>query len=207
MPGYEVDVIDIGLKLEDALAMGKRPESQTVESRLDSKVEAALTDVEREHFVGEERQVIKDGKRKTQWLVKRVELNDLSSPQLVEYVERKLTENGACPKVIPPPRALAARTERLYREEMRGWVENAVDEVLDVDKLKDKMIREFQERFKLHGSKSWVETGFKRDDAQSWRDAVKSTLWAAYDTKHKHGLQDAVREYILETVREDEGTQ
>jgi hypothetical protein len=159
-----------------------------------------LTDVEREHFVGTERRIFKNGKHKLQWLVKRVELNDLSSPQLVEYVEKKLKEHGACPKVVPPPQALAPRSERMYREEMRGWVESAIDDVLDVDELKDKMIAEFQERFKLQGSESWIKTGFKHDDTQSWRDAVKSTLWAAYDTKHKHDLKDAVRNHISETV-------
>jgi hypothetical protein len=72
--------------------------------------------------------------------------------------------------------------------------------VIGTDDLKKKMVEEFQERFRLQGAKSWIETGFKRDDTQSWRAAVKSTIQAAYDAKHKDELHDAVRECILETV-------
>ena len=206
MPGYSVEVIDIGLRLEDALAMDKRPETQTVDSRLDAKVEAELTDLEREYFVGEERKVTKNGKEKSQWVVKRIELNDLSSPQLVEYVERKLKENDARGKVIPPEDEMASLAEGLYREKVRTWVERVIDGILKTDDLKTKMVKEFQERFKLQGAQAWIKTEFEhRDDSKSWRGAVKDTLEAAYTTKHHDALRAAVRQYITETVAaEDE---
>ena len=47
-------------------------------------------------------------------------------------------------------------------------------------------------------------TGFKRDDAQSWREALKAILQAAYDAKHKDALEKAVRESIRNTVADDE---
>jgi hypothetical protein len=201
MPGYSVEVIDIGLKLEDALAMGKRPETQRVDSRLDAKVEVELTDLEREYFVGEERKVMKNGKEKTQWVVKRIELNDLSSPQLVEYVEDKLKENDARGKVIPPEEEMAPLAEGLYREKLRTWVEDVIDAMLKTDDLKAKMAQEFQERYKLQGAQAWIKTEFEhRDDSKGWREAVKDTLDAAYTTKHRAALRDAVREYITETV-------
>jgi hypothetical protein len=62
------------------------------------------------------------------------------------------------------------------------------------------MVEEFEERFKLQGARAWIETGFKRDDTLSWRDALKGTLQAIYDAKHKTDLEVAVREYIRETV-------
>ena len=45
--------------------MGKRPETFTRKSRLDEKTEATLSDLEREHFVGEER---KDANGKSYWI-------------------------------------------------------------------------------------------------------------------------------------------
>jgi hypothetical protein len=201
MPGYSVEVIDIGLKLEDALAMGKRPETQTVDSRLDAKVEAELTDLEREYFVGEERKVTKDGKEKTQWVVKRVELNDLSSPQLVEYVERKLKENGARGKVIPREEEMVGLVEGLYREKFGTWVENEISELLGIADLKAELAEEFQERYKLQGAPAWIETEFEHgDDSKSWRDAVRGTLQAAHTTKHRDALRGALRERISKTV-------
>ncbi len=201
MPGYSVDVIDIGLELADALALGKRPETQTVDSRLDTKVEAELTDLEREYFVGEEHTVTKNGKEKPQWVVKRIELNDLSSPQLVEYVESKLKEKEARGKVVPPEGEMASLAEDLYQEKLRAWVGHAIDETLRTDELKAKMVEQFQERFKLQGARAWVETEFeRRDDSKSWRAAVKDTLQAAYAAKHRGALEGAVREYIQEIV-------
>ena len=203
MPGYSVNVIDIGLMLEDALALGKRPETFTRKSKMDGAVEAELTEVEREHFVGEER---KDSEGKPYWIAKRVELNDLSSPQLVEYVERKLKAHDVRGKVIPPDEALAERREAMYRKKVGSWVDDLIAEMLATDDLKDRMVEEFEERFKLRGAKAWIKgpQGFKGDDTISWRDAMKSTLQAAYATKHKDALQEAVREYIRETVADRE---
>jgi hypothetical protein len=63
----------------------------------------------------------------------------------------------------------------------------------------------FRERFRLQGSKAWIEAGFKRDDSQNWRAVVKDTLHAAYDAKHEDALRDAVKEHVLKTVAaEDE---
>src|SRR5215217_11239 len=206
MPGYSVEVIDIGLKLEDALELGKRPETQTVDSRLDAKVEAELTDLEREYFVGKERKVTKDGKEKTQWVVKRVELNDLSSPQRVEYLERKLKENDARGKVIPPEEEMAGLAEDLYREKSGKWVGNLIDELLGIDDLKAELAEEFQERYELQGAHAWIKTEFEHgDDNKSWRDLVNDTLQIAYITKHRDPLRAAVREHISKTVAaEDE---
>jgi hypothetical protein len=88
----------------------------------------------------------------------------------------------------------------MYRKEFEGWVDEIISEMLATDDLKEKMVVEFEERFKLQGAKAWIGTGFKDDDTQSWRDAVKSTLRRAYTAKHKGALQEAVREYIRETV-------
>ena len=201
MPGYSVDVIDIGLKLEDALALGKRPETYTRKNKLDGKTEAELTAIEREHFIGEER---KDDKGKPYWISHRVELNDLSSPQLVEYVEGKLREHDALGKVIPEGDALKERREALFRKKVGEWVESIVDEMLGTGELKEKMVDSFEKHFKLQGARAWVETGFKSDDTQSWRDAVKTTLQHAYDAKHKDALRDAVQEHIRDAVAAEE---
>jgi hypothetical protein len=200
MPGYSVDVIDIGLKLEDALDMGKRPETFTRKSRLDEKTEATLTDLEREHFVGEERM---DGNGKPYWIARRVELNDLSSPQLVEYVEGKLEEHAALGKVIPPDAALVQRREQMYQEKVDGWVDSIIAEVLGSSEFKKKLAKEFKERFKLEDARAWIDKGFERDDTQSWRVALNAALQDAYTREHKPDLEAAVRKHIRETVADE----
>lgn len=193
MPDHSVDVIDIGLNLEDALALGKEPETFTRRKRLDAAIELGLTEVEREHFVGEER---KDDKGKPYWIAKRVELNDLSSPQLVEYVERKLEESGIRGKVVPPDDALKKRCEAMYREKVGGWVDEAIAELLQSDQLKENLAKEHQERFGLEGAGGWIEEGFERDRSRSWRAALDKRLKELYKAEHEDDLRDAVRKHI-----------
>ena len=128
-----------------------------------------------------------------------------SDTRRIEYIERKLKENGVRDKVIPPEDALTERREKMYQEKIDGWVGEIIDEVLDTGELKRKMAEEFQGRFKLEGAERWIKAGFKRDATQSWRRALNATLDAAYRAKHGDALEEAVREYITEAAAtEDE---
>ena len=182
MPGYSVAVIDIGLKLEDALQMGKNPETFTRRNQLPATLEAELTDVEREHFVGEER-VDRNGKK--YWIAKRVELNDLSSPQLVAYVEEKLEENGVRGKVIPPDDVLADLVEEKYRALSAEWALAAIDRIICAPEFKREVADEFRDRFHLEGARSHIEEAFAKNRTLSWREAVEARLQAV------HGEHDA----------------
>jgi hypothetical protein len=94
MPGYAVEVIDLGLKLEETLTMDLGVEEFTRRKALPEGL--VLTDTEREYFEG--RQV---GRRA--WVCQRIELNAFSAPALVAYIEEKLQRSGVRGKVIPPP--------------------------------------------------------------------------------------------------------
>jgi hypothetical protein len=186
MPHHSVEVVDIGLTVEDALEMGLEPEPFSRKKGIPYTLRRRLSEEARECFVG--RRV-------------RFELNAiLPDTARIEYIERKLEENGVRGKVIPPYEALKERREAMYREKVRVWVGESIDEMLGVPDLKEKVAKEFQERFKLQGARAWVEAGFKRDDSQSWRDALKDTLQRAHDAKHKTDMEASVRKHIRETV-------
>jgi hypothetical protein len=197
MPGYSVEVYDLGLTVEQALEKGMEPEEFIRSSALPSGLEPTLAEgsIEREWFVGEHI----SGK---QYSCKRVELDDMTAPEAIEHIETQLREKGVRPKVIPPEEVLAERRGQMYRAKVESWVDEIIAEMLATDDLKVKMAEEFEERFKLQGAKAWIEgpLGFKGDDTLSWRDALKGTLQAAYEGKHKANLEEAVREYIRETV-------
>src|SRR5262249_53963292 len=97
MPGYDVDVKDLGLTLQEALDMGLEAEEFTRERAIPQGLK--LTDLERECFVG--RQVTSKS-----WICKRVELNAFTSPGLIAYIVRRLDECKAIGKVIPPKNKL-----------------------------------------------------------------------------------------------------
>jgi len=203
MPYYSVDVVDIGLTVEDALDMGLASEPFSRKKDISWELRMRLSDVAKEYLY--QRKVYGRG-----IIGQRFELNAiLPDTRRIEYIERKLEENGVRGKVIPPEEALKERRETMYREKVDLWVDEVIAEMLDADELKNKMACEFQERFKLQGAQAWIKTEFEhRDDSKSWRSVVKGTLQAAYATKHRDDLRGAVREYITEAVAaedEDEG--
>jgi hypothetical protein len=199
MPDYFVDVTDIGLTVEDALEMGLSPEPFSRKKNISWDLRSRLSGVAREYLY--QRPAYGRGIKGH-----RFELNAiLPDTSRIEYIERKLKEKDVRPKVIPPEDALAERRQSMYRAKVEAWVGDLVDEMLDTDDLKEKMVEEFQERFKLPGARTWIEAGFKRDDTLSWRAALKDTLQAAYEGKHKPALEEAVREYVKKSVGGDDG--
>src|SRR5215212_5383576 len=93
MPHHNVDVLDIGLNIADAVDMGLDPEPYYRKNGIPSTLRWRLTPLEREYFRGVRGQ--------------RFELNAiLPDTRRIEYIEEKLKENGVRGKVIPPDGAL-----------------------------------------------------------------------------------------------------
>jgi DNA topoisomerase VI subunit A len=196
MPDYSVDVVDIGLTVEDALEMGLASEPFYRKKDITWELRMRLSDVAKEYLY--QRDVYR-GVRGY-----RYELNAiLPDTRRVEYIECKLEEKGVRGKVIPPDEALAERREAMYREKVEGWVDEVIAEMLDADELKNKKVEEFQERFGLDAAREWIEKGFEDDRTQSWRDALKTKLEKLYKDEHSGDLRDSVREYVQESVKGD----
>ena len=196
MPDYSLDVVDIGLTVEDALDMGLASEPFYRKKNISWELRRRLSDVAKEYLYQ------RDGYRGVRG--RRFELNAiLPDTRRIEYIERKLEENGVRGKLIPPEEALAERREKMYREKVDGWVDEAIAEMLDLGELKNKMVEEFQERFGLDAAREWIEKGFEDDRAQSWRGVLKAKLEKLYEDEHSGDLRDAVREYVQESVDEE----
>jgi DNA topoisomerase VI subunit B len=99
MPEHHASVIDLGLRLEDGLAMGLGTEQFTRRKQLPRRVAAKLTERERASFVGK-RVVAPNGK--VSWVCERIELNAMTSPQLIQFIEDGLAHHNAAAKVVPP---------------------------------------------------------------------------------------------------------
>ena len=113
MPGHHVDVVDLGLTVDDAsrarhgvrdVLPGKRPAGPARAAA----VAAAL-----DWFTGTPCESRLHGKP-TKWRCRRVELNAFTSPGLIAYIEDGLRANGADGKVIPPAEVLADEARRQH---------------------------------------------------------------------------------------------
>jgi hypothetical protein len=131
MPGYHVDVTDIGLNLEDALAMDFECEEFTRQNALPEMLE--LNEVERQYFTGRQA-----GEKA--WICKRVELNAMSAPQLIEYIEAKLVEAGATAKVLPPEDVVRTEATEKHRGTLIGLAEQEIMSRLGVPRMVQRVL-------------------------------------------------------------------
>jgi hypothetical protein len=135
----------------------------------------------------------------------RFELNAiLPDTRRIEYIERKLEENGVRGKVIPPNDRLGELSGDLYREMQEAWIDERVKGMF-LEKVKEELVEEFKERFELEASsvRESIEEKFGEDRALSWRTAVKKRV-AELQEEHDTDLRDALREKVAEALKESE---
>jgi hypothetical protein len=133
MPDYTVEVIDLGLHLDDALARGLDSEEFTRVKVLPKGL--VLTEHEREYFEGEE--VWRDDEtEKRSWKCQRVELNAFTAPGLVEYIIERLEASGVRGKVIPPAEVVTTQARLVYEKEFDTLVDRVVRELIPLDRIK-----------------------------------------------------------------------
>jgi hypothetical protein len=128
-----------------------------------------LTDTELEYFEG--RQV---GRRA--WICRRVELNALSAPALVAYIEEKLLRSGVRGKVIPPDDVLPRLAREAYRQQMTAWVGRTLDALLSLDAITNVLVEAFAPRMPFGDARRWIEDGLAENATLSWCAALEAKL-------------------------------
>ena len=110
-------VIDLGLRLEEALAMGLTSEPVSYNTQVDPRESLRVcgaTEAECAFLVTERKIDIRNGKRHLYWLGQRIELNAMDSQQFLDWLERKLQDAGV-EKVVPDEDVLAVAYRQLRR--------------------------------------------------------------------------------------------
>jgi hypothetical protein len=96
MPGYAVEVTDLGLTVAEAKTNRLPTEAFTRKVALPARLQARLDAGEQAWFIGT------PTGRKNEHACKRVELNAFTGPDLVVCIERRLEDKGATAKLVPP---------------------------------------------------------------------------------------------------------
>ncbi len=191
MPGYDVDVIDIGLTVEDALDMNLDPEPFSRKKDISWELRMSLSDVAEEYLYRPYYGGVSG---------ERFELNSiLPDTSRIEYIERKLKENGVRGKVIPLEEELGDLADERYRELSARWVADAIDELISSEDFNKKIADEFIDEFELGESRSHIEERFEKDRSLSWRDALTARLEEVRE-KHKDTIKGAVRDAIEDAL-------
>lgn len=167
MPYYNVDVIDLGLWLKDAINMKLGTETFYRKNAVPYELVRELGPLEREKW--------KVDCRKT--TCERVELNAMTSPQLIEYIDKKLKESEAVGKVIPSPgEELQKLVGDFYDEKALKIVGDMILDELKIEEIKARIVDRISGKVPLKDALKWIEDAFEEDDSQSWKDASKDKL-------------------------------
>jgi hypothetical protein len=181
MPHHKVDVVDIGLTVEDALGMGLESEPFSRKKGIPWQVRRRLSDEAKEYFVDRQ---------------ERFELNAiLPDTRRIKYIERKLTENGVRLKVIPPEETLKELADKKYRSMSAEWVMEAIRELISYEEFEKEIADEWIDKFALHEARRHVEERFEKHRSLSWRGALKRRFEKVH-SEHRDDFKSAVEEKL-----------
>jgi hypothetical protein len=189
MPGYNVEVIDLGLTIAAAEEMSL--DAEPFERKQSIPIDLVIT------LDGRERDYFRHQKL-------RYELNAITPvSRRMEYIEEKLVENGVRPKMIPPEEELQKRASEMYHKRHKEWIDETLAGLLD-DEIKEELADELAGGFDLQGARRYIEEGFEEDGALPWRKILEDKLEAG-GQEHADGIREAVRGRVREALKESPG--
>lgn len=192
MPGYSVEVIDFGLRVEDALDMGLVPETFTREKALPLGLE--LTDVEKEFFTGRQQS------RKS-WIAQRIELNAMTGPELIDYIELRLKQARATEKVLPPTEVVLREATTTYYETLNNAITVEIEERLHLDEIV-KVVTDSLPKPVFDSLFEDIAEILKRNPPEYWRELVlprvrhkvaskiNSVDWSQFDRLYQRIMEE-----------------
>ena len=111
------DVVELGLRWDDLVGLDSEPvEYKQQKDPREYLAECGAT---------EEEQILVEGKQRNKWFGRRVEINAMTSGQLIEWLKKKLKEHGV-KKVIPEKETLLSAYRRaIYLQKPQAAIEES----------------------------------------------------------------------------------
>jgi hypothetical protein len=154
-----IEVIDIGLSVEEALRIGCASEPFTDDDALPRALRATLDGLELEYFEG--RQV-------------RFEINGIPSDSRIAYVEEQLREHGIRSKYIPPNDVLEEALEDDFASEIEYRVGRIIDHFVDKDAIVTTVMGDLRDEILLEDAAEFIRGRFEVEPTTTWSDVVDS---------------------------------
>jgi hypothetical protein len=191
MPNHNIDVIDLGLTVPQAIEYGLETEQFTRRKALPADLE--LDDAALEWFTGEP---IDAGYGKPHYECTRCELNAFSADELAEFIEAGLQRHDATTKLVPPADVLAEHVQEARDDALTDLVKTELARLVDVDAVVDQLLADRPELAVVDEDR--VRANFTDHPTRSWRSAAEQLV--SQDIDAVDGLVDAVREQIAEKL-------
>lgn len=198
MPDHRIQVYDLGLKVDEALAMGLLTETFTRKKALPSTLLPRLSDTERRMFEGNK---VRVGPDKFEWRdCERVEINAIPVRERVAYLERQLQAiPDLLPRVRPPAEVLLSRAQRAVREEIERRVRYELEQKIDLDGIVAAAVRQIGQpvTFKQDDLPGVLDGLQQKKPELSWRNALDQHIYRELD-----GAELDVEAAVAEAVRD-----
>ena len=139
MPNHNIEVIDLGLRVQDAIDLNINSETFTRKKKLAQDL--TLNAIELDYFGGK----LKVIDTKKSWVCQRIELNAMSAGELVDYIDKGISQaierRKLNKKVIPPEKTLNLKAQELFQIDLDAKVDEFIKEQLNVDELKAALLK------------------------------------------------------------------
>ena len=181
-PNHNIDVIDIGLSLGEALGMDLQTEIFYRKNALPSAL--VLNDLEKEKFTGTKR--IGSNKDKAVWKAERVELNALARDpdRFIEWVEQKLAEHGVAKKLVPPADVITRMARNKRSSLLQDRISEIVGEILDVDSIVAAVIEDHLDDIPIEHMPNAIQAWGRKLRPERWTDRIQRLVEdAIYDIR------------------------
>lgn len=184
MPNHNIEVIDLGLRVQDAIDLNISCETFTRKNKLSQGLE--LNAIERDYFGGK----LKVIGTKNSWVCQRIELNAMSAGQLVDYIDKGISRvidaQNIDKKVIPPEATLNDKANKLLKHDLGVKVDEAISQLLKVGNLKSELLKSI-------GGSSVFDQEFNQDVSEYLIDNELVAINDDLMTKIKELVEAAIK--------------
>ena len=196
MPDHNIQVIDLGLTVDDAIAKGLESEPATRDQALPTLILPRLSKTATQWFQGQVAARDVHGKPR-QWRYQRVELNAFSSPQLIAYIEEGLARHGALGKVIPPGDVILQDVYSSEQASLTVMVKEAIAKTLPIDAIEGAVRAELGPTRLSHVTADDITAYLAAHPTSSWGDAVSNQVNEQI-REHTERLEAVIDRHIAE---------
>ena len=191
IPDHNVDVIDLGLTVPQAIEYGLETEKFTRRKALPADLELDADALE--WFTGTP---IQAGYGKPHHECTRCELNAFSADQLAEFIEAGLQRHDATTKLVPPSEVLAEHVQKARDEALTDMVTAELERMVDIDAVVRQLIADHPDLAVVDEDR--VRASFTDHPTRSWRSAAEQLV--SEDIDAVDGLVDDVCAQLTEQV-------
>ena len=205
MPDHHLDIIDLGLTLEEGLKMELQTETFTRKNAIPDGVLSGLSDRDREMFTGE---YDKDSQR---WRgCQRIEINAIPKRDRAGYLDRKISEvmsrkepaaqpgEAPTPTARPPIETIHDATKAMIDRVINDHIRAAIAERINVDAI-SALARKQVTTLPIIDED--LQAALDIDPAANWRDVVRHIANEYIDEQQAGNINQAVISAIWESLK------